>query len=97
LPKPGQAPSTHPARRWTSSTCEQGVHHLIAYCLNDFCRHQAIVDVSKYPGDTPVPLFRSKVKCGKRGARNNRIDVRPNWKEKPGMPDNWQGRDAWKR
>jgi hypothetical protein len=23
------------------------------------------------------------------------VDVRPNWKEKPGMPDDWQGRSAW--
>jgi hypothetical protein len=41
----------------------QGVQHLIAYCLNDSCRHQAIIDVSSYPGDAPVPWFRSKVKC----------------------------------
>jgi len=51
--------------------------------------------VSSYPGDTLVPWFRSKVTCAKCGARNNRIDVRPNWKEAPGMPDNWQGRSAW--
>jgi hypothetical protein len=25
----------------------------------------------------------------------NRIDVRPNWKEKPGIPDSWEGRPAW--
>ena len=24
----------------------QGVHHLICYCMNDACRHQAIFDVS---------------------------------------------------
>ena len=48
---------------------EQGVHHLVAYCLNDSCRHQAIIDVSSYPGDTLVPWFRSKVKCAKCGAR----------------------------
>ena len=70
----------------------QGVRHLIAYCLNDACRHQAIIDVSSYSGDTPVPRFQSKVKCGKCGARGRRIDVRPNWKEKPRMPDNWEGR-----
>src|SRR6476620_4709401 len=23
-----------------------------------------------------------------------RVDVRPNWKEQPGMPDNWKGRPA---
>jgi hypothetical protein len=23
----------------------QGVQHLIAYCLNDSCRHQALIDV----------------------------------------------------
>jgi hypothetical protein len=28
----------------------QGVHHLIAYCLNDSCRHQALIEVSKCPG-----------------------------------------------
>jgi hypothetical protein len=25
---------------------EQGVHHLIAFCRNDACRHQAVIDVS---------------------------------------------------
>jgi hypothetical protein len=62
----------------------QGVHHLIAYCLNDSCRHQALIDVSSYPGDTLVPWFRSKVKCGKCGRRGRWVDVRPNWKEAPG-------------
>jgi transposase len=32
----------------------QGVQHLIAYCLNDACRHQAIIDVSKYPQSAVV-------------------------------------------
>ncbi len=74
----------------------QGVRNLVAaYCLNDACRHQAVIDVSSYPGDTLVPWFRSKVKCAKCGARNSRIDVRPNWKEKAGMPDDWHCRPAW--
>jgi hypothetical protein len=30
---------------------EQGVHHLIAFCLNDACRNQALMDVSRYPDD----------------------------------------------
>jgi transposase len=51
---------------------EQGVCHLIAYCHNDACRHQGIIDVSSYSGDTPVPWFRSQVKCAKCGTRNNR-------------------------
>jgi hypothetical protein len=38
----------------------QGVHHLVAYCLNDSCRHQALIDVPSYPGDTPVPWFAGK-------------------------------------
>jgi hypothetical protein len=58
---------------------EQGVRDLIAFCLDDACRHQAIIDVSSYPADTPVPWFRSKIKCAKCGARGHRIDVRPNW------------------
>jgi hypothetical protein len=60
-----------------------GVQNLIASCLNDACRHTALVDVSSYPADTEVPWFRSRVVCAKCGARNNKIDVRPNWKEQP--------------
>jgi hypothetical protein len=73
---------------------EQGVHQLIAYCHNDACRHQGVIDVSKYPGDTEVPWFGGKVVCAKCGARGNRIDVRPNRKEKPGSIDDWSGRLA---
>jgi hypothetical protein len=29
--------------------------------------------------------------------RGRWIDVRPNWKESPGMPDNWEGPSAWKK
>jgi hypothetical protein len=72
----------------------QGVRNLMAYCLNDACRHQAVIDVSSYPGDTLVPWFRSKVKCAKCGARHSKIDVRPNWKEAPGTIDDWRGNDA---
>ncbi len=30
------------------NTREQGVQHLLAYCLNDACRHQALIDVSSF-------------------------------------------------
>ena len=33
---------------------ELGVHHLIAFCLNNACRHQALIDVSSYPAETEV-------------------------------------------
>jgi hypothetical protein len=33
------------------------VHRLIAFRVNDACRHQALIDVSSYPPDTPVPWF----------------------------------------
>jgi hypothetical protein len=60
------------------------VHHLIASCLNDACRHQGLIDVSKYSDDVEVPWFASKVVvCAKCGARGRHIDVRPNWKEQP--------------
>jgi hypothetical protein len=29
-----------------------GVQRLIASCLNDACRHVALIDVSSYPADT---------------------------------------------
>ena len=63
-----------------------GVHHLIATCLSDACRHQGLIDVSKYPDDTEVPSFASKIVCAKCGARDRHIDVRPNWKERPPSP-----------
>jgi len=34
--------------------CELGVYHLIAFCRNNACRHQALIDVSKYPDETEV-------------------------------------------
>jgi hypothetical protein len=57
-----------------------------ASCLNDACRHQGLIDVSKYPDDTEVPSFAGKVVCAKCGARGRHIDVRPNWKEQPARP-----------
>ena len=62
---------------------ELGVQRLVASCLNDACRHSALIDVSKYPGETEVPWFRPQVKRGKRGGKNV---VRPNWKEQAERP-----------
>ena len=56
------------------------MQRLIAYCVNDACRHTALIDVSSYPAETEVPSFRPRMKCGSRG---NKIDMRPNWKEQP--------------
>jgi hypothetical protein len=36
---------------------ELGVQRLIASCLNDACRHTALIDVSSYPAETEVPSF----------------------------------------
>ena len=63
-----------------------GVQHLVATCLNDACRHHGVIDVSKYPDDTPVSSFVSKIVCAKCGARGRHIDVRPNWKEQAARP-----------
>jgi hypothetical protein len=76
---------------------EQGVHRLVAACLNDTCRHQASIDVSKYPDDVEVPSFQGRIKCGNCGRRGRWVDVRPNWKTKQGMPDSWEGRSAWEK
>ena len=62
---------------------ELGVRNLIASCVNDACRHAALIDVSSYPGEIEVPAFGRRVVCAKCGGRGNKIDVRPNWKEQP--------------
>jgi hypothetical protein len=40
---------------------ELGVQRLVGSCLNDVCRHVALIDVSNYPADTEVPGFRSRM------------------------------------
>jgi hypothetical protein len=60
---------------------ELGVQRLVGSCLNDACRHIALIDVFSYPAETEVPSFRSRVVCAKCGSRGNKIDARPNWKE----------------
>jgi hypothetical protein len=70
---------------------QQGIRNLIGYCLNDSCRHQALIDVSGYPDDVETPSWRAK--CSKCGGK--RVDVRPNWKEGPGSFDDWRGRSTW--
>ena len=59
---------------------ELGVQRLIAYCLNQACKHSALIYVSSYPAETEVPWFRpgNMRKCGGRN-----VDVRPNWKKPP--------------
>jgi hypothetical protein len=56
---------------------------LIASCLNDACRHTALIEVWSYPVETEIPYFKSRVVCATCGSRGNKIDVRPNWKEQP--------------
>jgi hypothetical protein len=63
-----------------------GAQWLVAHCLYDACRHQGLIDVSKYPDDTEVPSFARKVACAKCGGRGRHIEVRPNWKEQPAQP-----------
>jgi hypothetical protein len=72
----------------------QGVRSLIAYCLNDACRHQAFIEVWSHPPETTVAYFKNRVVCAKCGARRNKIDVMPNWKEAPGTIDHWSGCEA---
>ena len=43
---------------------ELGVQNLIAFCLNDACRHQALIDVSSYPAETEVPSFQRRAARG---------------------------------
>jgi hypothetical protein len=33
---------------------ERGVQNLIAFCLNDACRQQALIDVASYPAETQL-------------------------------------------
>jgi hypothetical protein len=60
---------------------ELGVHHLIAYCLDDACLHSERIDAWRYSGDVQVQSLSRRAVCGKCGGK--RVDVRPNWRERP--------------
>ena len=45
------------------------VRRLLVSCLNDACRHQALINVSNYPPETEVPWFLKRAKCGKCGGK----------------------------
>jgi hypothetical protein len=40
-----------------------GVQRLVASCLNDACRHTALIDVWSDPAETEIPCFSSRVVC----------------------------------
>lgn len=68
---------------------QQGVRGLAVHCLNHACGHQMVISADEYPDEIEVPSFALRMKCSKCGGK--RVDVRPNWKEKPGMPTDWRG------
>jgi hypothetical protein len=58
---------------------ELSAQHLIGFCHNDACRHQALIDMSDCPDTLEVRWFQQRAKCSKCGGK--RVDVRPNWKD----------------
>ena len=63
---------------------ELGVTRLIASCLNDACRHTALIEVWSYPAETEIPYFKAasfvpsaaaaatRSTCGQIGKSNRR-------------------------
>jgi len=72
---------------------EQGVHELSVSCLNPACSHEIIFSADDYAAGINLSWFRSRMICARCG--NNRLEVRPNWKERPGMPDDCEAPPAW--
>jgi hypothetical protein len=61
---------------------ELGVRWLAAFCHNDACRHQALIDVSAYSDCTAVPWFQLLARCSKCGSTS----TYGHWKERPPIP-----------
>ena len=57
-----------------------GVRTLAVYCEGCRCHHEAIIDVSGFPDDVPVPSFGPRMVCTVCGAIG--ADARPNWNER---------------
>ena len=67
---------------------ELSVQNLLAFCLNDACRHQALIDVSNYSVETEVPSFQ---RCAKGRAK---LTHSGSWSE--AVPDGLSGyRNLW--
>ena len=75
---------------------ELGVQRLIASCLNDACRHQALIDVWSYPAETEITYFRSRMVCAKCGSRGNKIAAKLERATDAAEPDR-QGVDMTRR
>jgi hypothetical protein len=65
-----------------------GVRCLLVSCM--VCRYEIAICVDRYADDIEVRSFRSCMKCAKCGSED--VQVRPNWAEAPGMPEDWTGR-----
>ena len=57
-----------------------GVRSLAVHCGGRYCHHEAVIDVSAYADDVPVPSFGPRMVCTVYGAIGS--DVRPNWNER---------------
>ncbi|WP_068021067.1 hypothetical protein [Rhodoplanes sp. Z2-YC6860] len=61
---------------------QNGVRSIDVHCSD--CSHHAIKNLDNFPGHLAVKSFERRMRCTQCGSR--RIDVRPNWLEKPAMP-----------
>jgi hypothetical protein len=51
------------------------VQRLIASCLNDACRHTALIDVSSYPAEIEVRSFGRRAVCGAFGGSQSNLQL----------------------
>ena len=76
------SPATNPGPPMSLATCASKVCGTSSRRASTMmCRHTTLIDVSGYPDVIEVQSFGKRTKCAKCGARGQRIDVRPNWKE----------------
>ena len=71
----------------------QGVRTLIAYCLNDACRHQALIEVWSYPPKRKSRTSRTASYVQSAGRGEIRLMCGRTGKA-PGSIDDWSGRPA---
>jgi hypothetical protein len=60
-----------------ASMRQNGVTRLALYCHGRECWHQAVLDVSAYPGDLPVPSFDCAEPRGHPHGRTKKLAPKP--------------------
>jgi hypothetical protein len=67
----------------------QGIRHVLVYCSNGYCRHEARVNAGRWADDVRLDEIEARLVCTACGSIG--AEVRPDWSDRP-LRENLTGR-----